>query len=72
MVRDNASNMRVAVEKLGWEDVPCFAHTLQLAVSNGFEVSRLSAAGHKLVGHFKHSDFAMTAFNEKQCQMNVP
>jgi len=31
IVRDNASNMNVAIEKLGWCDVPCFAHTLQLA-----------------------------------------
>ena len=27
IVRDNARNMDVAVQNLGWEDVPCFAHT---------------------------------------------
>ena len=75
IVRDNTSNMRVALEKLGWEDVPCFTHTLQLAFTNGLElsqVSRLSVAGRKLVGHFKHSVIAMTALKEKQRQMNVP
>ena len=35
IVRDNAANMRVAVEEVGWEDVCCFGHTLQLAINNG-------------------------------------
>ena len=33
IVHDNAANMRVAVQELGWEDVCCFGHTLQLAIN---------------------------------------
>ena len=75
VVRDNARNMQVAVDKLGWEDVPCFAHTLQLAVTTGLDlsqVSRLTAVGRKVVGHFKHSVVAMTSLNHKQQQLNLP
>ena len=75
IVRDNASNMNVAVEEVGWEDVRCFGHTLQLAISNGLTanpLSRLAAAARKLVGHFKHSVVATTALKQKQQQMNVP
>jgi len=39
IVRDNASSMNVAIEKLGWCDVPCFAHTLQLAINNRLDIS---------------------------------
>ena len=35
IVRDNGRNMQLAVQELGWQDVPCFAHTLQLAVNSG-------------------------------------
>lgn len=76
IVRDNASNMNVAVEKLGWCDVPCFAHTLQLAINNGLDISsvmsRLASIARKLVGHFKHSPLAMTALKEKQKHLSVP
>ena len=75
IVRDNARNMDVAVQNLGWEDVPCFAHTLQLAINNGLnlsQVSRVTALARKVVGHFKHSVVATIALKEKQQQMNVP
>ena len=75
VVRDNARNMQVAVDKLGWEDVPCFTHTLQLAVTTGLDlsqVSRLTAVGRKVVGHFKHSVVAMTSLKDKQQQLNLP
>ena len=75
VVHDNARNMDTALYELGWPDVPCFAHTLQLAVSNGLalsDVSRVTAASRKLVGHFKHSALAMTALKAKQKQLNAP
>ena len=66
IVHDNTSNITLAVQNLGWQSVPCFSHTLQLAVNNGLEVTqinRLASVAHKTVGHFKHSSLAMTAFN---------
>ena len=74
VVHDNARNMQVAIDKLGWEDVPCFAHTLQLVVTTGLElsqVSRLTAVGRKVVEHFKHSVVAMTSLKDKQQQLNL-
>ena len=35
IVHDNAANMTVAVEEVGWNDVGCFGHTLQLAINSG-------------------------------------
>jgi hypothetical protein len=74
LVHDNASNMTTAARELGWESLPCVAHTLQLAVNKGLnisQISRQSAVCRKLVGHFKHSSLAMTALKEKQEQLNL-
>ena len=57
-----------------WDDLPCFAHTLQLAVKAGLElpvIDCLSAVCRKIVGHFKHSVLAMQALKDKQMNMNV-
>ena len=55
-VHDNASNIVLANQQ--WESVPCSAHTLQLAVNDGFKVGsamRVVGACGKLVSHFHHS-----------------
>ena len=75
MVRDNGANIVLGVSLLGWPDIPCFGHTLQLCVEAGLKidmVSRLTGAARKLVGHFKHSSLAMSALKEKQKTLNVP
>ena len=57
-----------------WDDLPCFGHTLQLAVKSGLDlaiISRLTAVCRKIVGHFKHSVVAMGALREKQQSMNI-
>ena len=76
VVHDNASNMVLAFDLLeDCSDLPCFAHTLQLAVNAGLEIntiSRLSGACKKIVTHFKHSVVATTALRERQIIMNVP
>ena len=74
LVCDNASNMRVAAEEVGWEHISCFGHTLQLTINTGLAsdpVMRLTAAAHKLVGHFKHSVIAMSALRINQKQTNI-
>ena len=58
-----------------WGDLPCFTHTLQLAVNAGLEIntiSRLSGPCKKIVTHFKHSVVATTALHERQITRNLP
>ena len=69
-VRDNAFNQAAARRLIDdWEDLPCFAHTLQLAVNAGFaieEVNELIKKSGKLVGFFKKSTSASTALESAQ------
>ena len=58
LVTDNASNMTVALSNLEWSHMPCFAHTLQLAVNKGLDansLNQLSSPARKLVGHAQYS-----------------
>ncbi len=55
---DNGSNIVRAADILGWQRMPCFSHTLQLAVEKAMslpEVSRALARCRRLVSHFNHS-----------------
>ena len=58
-VHDNASNIVKANSPtyVDWKSVPCFAHTLQLAVNDGFalHLHRVIAAAGRLVEHLNHS-----------------
>lgn len=74
-VHDNASNMIAANRDVNWESVPCFAHTLQLAINDGFKaasMNRLIGACSRLVGHFHHSTIASNALKQKQRQLELP
>ena len=75
-VHDNARNMVVANQRLtDWESVPCFAHTLQLAINDGFKtasVSRVIGACGRLVAHFHHSTVATATLKKKQADQNIP
>ena len=53
---DNACNMVRAVQFLSWKHIPCFGHTLQLAVKAGLEIPSVIAVlarCRNIVGHFK-------------------
>lgn len=59
-VHDNAQNIDSANHstRVSWKSVPCFDHTLNLAVNDGFaaaDVNRVIAAAGRLVKHFNHS-----------------
>uniref|UniRef100_H3B6R6 HAT C-terminal dimerisation domain-containing protein n=1 Tax=Latimeria chalumnae TaxID=7897 RepID=H3B6R6_LATCH len=75
-VHDNASNIVLAnTALLEWESNPCFAHTLQLAINDGFKVSSINCvvgAASRLVSHFHHSTVATQALKLKQQQQNLP
>ena len=69
VVTNYASNMLAAVNILEWNHLPCFVHTLQLAVNKGMDANsliQLSSLGRKLVSHFRHSALATTALSHKQ------
>ena len=75
VVHDNASNMVLASQlHEEWDDLPCFGHTLQLAVNTGLDlnvISRLTAVCRRIVNHFKHSVVATTALVDKQKVMGI-
>ncbi|KAI7809392.1 putative zinc finger BED domain-containing protein 1-like [Triplophysa rosa] len=75
-VHDNARNIVAANSpgRVNWDSVPCFAHTLQLAVNDGFKVfvHRVIVAAGRLVRHFNHSTPACKALEAKQDQMQLP
>ena len=58
-VHDNASNILLANSRyLEWESHRCFAHTLQLAINDGFKlgsVSTVVGGASRLLSHFHHS-----------------
>lgn len=76
-VHDNARNIVLANNsaRVRWNSVPCYAHTLNLAVNDGFTaagVNRLIVAAGRLVKHFHHSTVATKALEAKQNQMQLP
>uniref|UniRef100_A0A671L3S2 BED-type domain-containing protein n=1 Tax=Sinocyclocheilus anshuiensis TaxID=1608454 RepID=A0A671L3S2_9TELE len=64
-VHNNASNIVLANKDLEWESVACFAHTLQLAVTDGFKANTMTR-------HFHHSTVATVALKKKQEQQALP
>lgn len=64
---DNAGNMKVACQESDFKRIPCFAHTLQLAINDGLRlgkpageaqngtIMRALARARKLVGFFNRS-----------------
>jgi hypothetical protein len=75
-VHDNASNILLANSRyLEWESHRCFAHTLQLAINDGFKlgsVSTVVGGASRLVSHFHHSTVATEALKGKQAEQNLP
>ncbi|XP_069140012.1 E3 SUMO-protein ligase ZBED1-like [Argopecten irradians] len=66
---DNAANMEVAARAADIPSVKCFAHTLQLAVTDGLKlplISKTLAAARRVVTHFNQSLIARSALKQKQ------
>ncbi len=76
VVRDNAKNMVKGMEESGVSSLPCVAHTLQLAVTEGLlsqrSVTEAVGVGRKIVGHFKHSNLAYSRLQDIQTQLGQP
>lgn len=58
-VRDNGANLRAAVGRSSWNDVPCFAHTLQLGIADAISASdgmtNMLQKARRIVTHYHHS-----------------
>ena len=56
---DNESNMVTAITKLGWTNLSCFGHNLNLAVTNAMKkedrITRAVGVCKKVVQHFAHT-----------------
>ena len=74
IVTDNASNMSAAITKLGWTRLGCFAHTLNVIVSNAIKISieDIQRKCKKLVGHFHKSVNAAEKLKQIQDSMKAP
>ena len=76
ILRDNAKNMVKAMKDAGVPSLPCMAHTLQLVVNKGVlsqrSISDITAAGRRIVGHFKHSPLAYSRLQSIQQQLGQP
>ena len=70
---DNASNMVLAMNVLEWTRIPCFSHSLQLAVEDALklpQVSRALARCRKLVSRFHHSAKSAYLLRQKQVDLH--
>jgi len=75
-VHDNACNMDSAGRLCDkWENLPCFAHTLQLCIKPALvieEVEQTVTRCWKLVGHFPHSTTVTAEMRFSRAVMGLP
>ena len=73
---DNASNIVKAVDQLlKWPHLPCFGHTLNLAVKAGLAIPRVHQAVSKcshIVTYFRRSSKATYVLKDKQIALGLP
>ena len=75
ILRDNAANMKKAMDQLGVPSLGCVAHLLQLVVHQGLlaqrAVSNAIANGRKIVTHFKYSPKAYSELEDVEEELNI-
>lgn len=76
IVTDNAANMVSAIKAMNIRQIPCFAHTLNLAVQTAVkdtnDVERVKEKLKQVVSFFHHSVKASDKLSELQGQNNMP
>ena len=76
IIRDNASNMVKAMSDGGFEDLGCFAYTLQLAINDGIFSQRamkdVLAICRNIVGYFKRFPLAYSHLKIIQDNLQLP
>ncbi|XP_068120743.1 zinc finger BED domain-containing protein 4-like [Hyperolius riggenbachi] len=71
-VSDNASNIKAAIQKVGWKNVACFAHTLNLIVRESLKKIQDTVAKVKNVVEYVHrSTIASERLKATQRQMGL-
>ena len=66
---DNGANITAGISLLGVTQLPCFSHTLQLAVEQALklpDISKLTARCKRLVAHFNRSAKSYALLRQKQ------
>lgn len=66
---NNARNIVAALGILHWQQLGCFAHTIQLGVKKAMTVPEMVRAlgrSKRLVGHFHHSIKSTNVLRQKQ------
>lgn len=74
-VSDNAANIKSAIQKTGWKFLGCYAHTLNLIVSDALKIQELKLTLDKaktIVSHFKRSTKANNKLIETQKKLELP
>ena len=73
---DNANNIVAAIRITGWPHAPCFAHTINLVVTNSVaevkEVEELIHSCKRIVSFFHRSTKASDALKKVQDQLKIP
>lgn len=73
-VSDNAANIKNAIQRTGWKFFGCYAHSLNLIVSNALKIPELKITLDKvksIVSHFKRSTKANRKLIETQKNLGI-
>ena len=68
---DNGRNISAAVRELGWNNLPCFSHTLQLGVDKLTQVAKAIACCKRIATHFHHSSKSSYILKDKQKSLKL-
>lgn len=77
IITDNGKNIVAAAQEMkNWMWLPCFAHTLQLCISDARKkvqaVDNLLGRARNIVSHFNHSAVAKNLLCKEQEKQNAP
>lgn len=75
IVRDNGRNVAKAIDDSIFNGVPCFIHTLQLAIHAALKhdtMSQIIAKSRRIVTHFNHSNIAQSKLRDLRRELHLP
>lgn len=74
VVRDNGRNVTKAIDDSVFKGVPCFIHTLQLAINAALKhdtMAQILVKSRRIVTHFNHSNQAQSKLRDLQQALNL-
>lgn len=75
IVRDNGRNVAKAIDDSIFLGVPCFIHTLQLAIKTALKhdtLAQILTKSRRIVTHFNHSGLAQSKLRDLRKELNLP